>query len=291
MAPEHAEEAVTEALADAGLEVQEVIVAPPGAEASDGALPDAGEVWLRAYVATEARDAALAALGAVIEAWGPSLRALAPAPLERAAWSSWFEPVQVGAIRLARAPEPGDGATITPPTAEGAHVVWLRPGMGFGAGEHPTTRCALEVLQRLALGGLEVLDVGCGTGVLGLAALRLGAARAVGLDIEPDARRAAREHAALNGLPLEVPDAPLEAHEASYAVVVANILLPVLTALAPALMARVAPGGHLVLSGVRTADLPRLFMVYPGWGEQTRAEEDGWCAVVLGREDRGAPAA
>jgi len=282
IAPEHAEDAVTEALADAGLEVQEVIVAPPGAEASDGSLPDAGEVWLRAYVATEARDAALEAVRAVVAAWGPSLRLLSPTPLERAAWSSWFEPVVVGAVRAAQAPET-DPAPPDGPPADGEHVVWLRPGMGFGAGEHPTTRCSLMALQRLPLAGARVLDVGCGTGVLGLATLRLGAAAAVALDVETDARRAAREHAALNALPLEVRDEPLEAHDATYTVVVANILLPVLTALAPALMARVAPGGPLVLSGVRTADLPRLFMLYPGWGEHARTEEDGWCAVVLGR--------
>lgn len=282
MAPEHDEEAVTEALADAGLEVQEVIVAPPEASTTDGSLPEAGEVWLRAYVATESRDVALEAVRAVVQAWGPSLRALAPAPLERAAWASWFEPVVVGAVRLAQAPETNP-APDGHPASEGEHVVWLRPGMGFGAGEHPTTRCSLAALQQLTLAGARVLDVGCGTGVLGLATLRLGAARAVALDVEPDARRAAREHAVLNALPLEVRDEPLEAHEAMYTVVVANILLPVLTALAPALMARVAPGGHLVLSGVRTADLARLFVVYPGWGERTRAEEDGWCAVVLGR--------
>jgi ribosomal protein L11 methylase PrmA len=136
VAPEHDEEAVTEALADAGLEVQEVIVAPPEASTTDGSLPEAGEVWLRAYVATESRDVALEAVRAVVQAWGPSLRALAPAPLERAAWASWFEPVVVGAVRLAQAPETNP-APDGHPASEGEHVVWLRPGMGFGAGEHP----------------------------------------------------------------------------------------------------------------------------------------------------------
>jgi len=131
----------------------------------------------------------------------------------RAAWASWFEPVVVGAVRLAQAPETNP-APDGHPASEGEHVVWLRPGMGFGAGEHPTTRCTLAALQQLTLAGARVLDVGCGTGVLGLATLRLGAARAVALDVEPDARRAAREHAVLNALPLEVRDEPLEAHEA-----------------------------------------------------------------------------
>lgn len=287
-APEPDEEALTEALAEAGLEVQEVVTAPRDEGPSDGFLPGVGEVWLRSYVAADAREEALATLREVAEVWGGSVRVLEPAALERTAWSSWFEPVVVGAVRLAQRPDTTDESDTTDePEARGEpgdpHVVWLRPGMGFGAGEHPTTRCTLAVLQRLPLTGARVLDVGCGTGVLGLATLRLGAAAAVALDVEADARRAAREHAALNVLPLEVRDEPLEAHDAMYTVVVANILLPVLTALAPALMARVAPGGHLVLSGVRTTDLPRLFMVYPGWGEHTRTEEDGWCAVVLGR--------
>jgi ribosomal protein L11 methyltransferase len=287
-APEPDEEALTEALAEAGLEVQEVITAPSDVDVTGDALPAAGEVWLRSYVATEAREDALATLRAVVDAWGASVRLLEPAALERAAWSSWFEPVVVGAVRLAQPPDSSATDTSGEPSDArgepgGEHVVWLRPGMGFGAGEHPTTRCTLAVLQRLALTGARVLDVGCGTGVLGLATLRLGAAGAVALDVEPDARRAAREHATLNELPLDVRDEPLETHDATYTVVVANILLPVLTALAPALMSRVAPGGHLVLSGVRTADLARLFVEYPGWGERERAEEDGWCAVVLAR--------
>lgn len=135
------------------------------------------------------------------------------------------------------------------------NVVELDPGGGFGSGGHPTTRLLLHELARRVTGGERVLDVGCGSGVLGLAALRLGASGAVGVDIEAAAIEATRRNAVLNGLDrrLDARLMPLAAVEGRYDVIVANIGSTVLVDLGPDLVARLAPGGWLAVSGIAPA--------------------------------------
>src|SRR3546814_454103 len=131
--------------------------------------------------------------------------------------------------------------------APDAAVVRLDPGLAFGSGTHPTTSLCLQWLDALAargeLQGREVLDFGCGSGILALAALKLGAARAVGIDNDPQALLATRDNADRNGvgdaLAAFLPD---DEAPATYPVVVANILASALDALADTLAARVAPG-------------------------------------------------
>jgi len=134
------------------------------------------------------------------------------------------------------------------PDAAAVNVV-LDPGVAFGTGSHPTTRLCLAWLADHVAGDQQVLDYGCGSGILAIAAMKLGAAKAVGVDIDPQAVLAAARNAELNGVAADFvsPDALAPGE---FDIVVANILAHPLRALAPLLAARVRRGGWLVLSGV-----------------------------------------
>jgi ribosomal protein L11 methyltransferase len=135
------------------------------------------------------------------------------------------------------------------------NMVEFDPGGGFGTGQHPSTRLLLEELAARITGGERVLDVGCGSGVLGLCALRLGASSAVEVDIEASAIEATRRNAALNGFEqrAEVRLEPLGAIKGAFDVVVANIGWATLVELAPELVERVSPSGWLAVSGIAPA--------------------------------------
>jgi ribosomal protein L11 methyltransferase len=137
--------------------------------------------------------------------------------------------------------------------ADGEVAITLDPGMAFGTGLHPTTRGCLELLQKVSPMPATVLDVGCGSGILALAALRLGATRAVGIDTDPLAVEAARTNAERNDLAdrLEVRHGtlPATAHD-GYPLVLANLVAAVLIDLATRLRAHLAPGGTLLARGI-----------------------------------------
>ena len=139
------------------------------------------------------------------------------------------------------------------PLAEGEVAITLDPGMAFGTGLHPTTRGCLALLQELDPMAASVLDVGCGSGILALAALRLGAGRALAVDTDPMAVTAARQNAARNGLEdrLEVREGTLPATaELRYPLVLANLVAAVLVDLTPRLAAHLARPGTLLASGI-----------------------------------------
>jgi ribosomal protein L11 methyltransferase len=163
----------------------------------------------------------------------------------------------------------------------------LDPGGGFGTGRHPTTQLLLQQLAARIAGGERVLDVGCGSGVLGLGALRLGAGSVVAADIDQVAVEAARRNAALNGLEghLEATAAPLDEIAGTFDVIVANIGWAALVDLAPQLTGHLAPSGWLAVSGISpahcslvTASLRPLEVV-----EQRRCDE--WSSLVLARTE------
>lgn len=140
----------------------------------------------------------------------------------------------------------------------------LDPGMAFGTGSHPTTRLCLEWLERNVSAGDTVLDYGCGSGILAIAAARLGAAHVAGVDIDPQAVEAAKANAERNGVTALFADsaAPVAGE---YDVVVANILSNPLRVLAPAICAHVRAGGRLALSGILREQADEIVAIYAPW--------------------------
>jgi ribosomal protein L11 methyltransferase len=158
----------------------------------------------------------------------------------------------------------------------GALNLLLDPGLAFGTGSHPTTRMCLRWLDAELQPGQTVIDYGCGSGIIAIAAARLGASRVTGVDIDPLALEASRYNAQRNGvtvtfLPAEAP-APAPAH-----VVLANILAGPLKALAPLLAQLTRPAGQLVLSGVLQAQATDVAQAYLPWFDLSVGEaEEGW---------------
>jgi ribosomal protein L11 methyltransferase len=161
----------------------------------------------------------------------------------------------------------------------GAINIALDPGLAFGTGSHPTTRLCLQWLERHVRPGLCVLDYGCGSGILAIGAMKLGARAAVGVDVDPVAVAAARENAARNGVAARFigTDSPLVLVAD---LVVANILANPLKVLAPVLAAHCRPGGRIALAGILAPQTDALAAAYAPWFDVTRfADDDGWVCL------------
>jgi ribosomal protein L11 methyltransferase len=163
-------------------------------------------------------------------------------------------------------------------------IVRLDPGLAFGSGTHPTTSLCLQWLDALAARGElqgAVLDFGCGSGILALAALKLGAAAAVGVDNDPQALLASRDNAVRNGVgDVLATYAPHDAPAAAYPVVVANILAAALDALAETLAARTAPSGRIALSGILDGQQDALLRRYATWFDALQVAHEGdWVRI------------
>jgi ribosomal protein L11 methyltransferase len=215
----------------------------------------------------------------------------AEAPVEVAeedwsvAWRKHHRPLRVGPRSWVQ--PPWEDA----PAGPGETRVLIDPGMAFGTGSHPTTALCLERVDELlaATPGGDVLDVGTGSGVIALLAVKLGAGRVCGTENDPVALEAARRGAELNGIGPErirwaLAD-PDELPEAPYQIVVANILLNTLVELAPAIARKVARGGRLVLSGLLPGQAEEAEAAYAAQGlaPAARAGRDGWVRVELSR--------
>lgn len=158
----------------------------------------------------------------------------------------------------------------------------LDPGLAFGTGTHPTTALCLEWLDGQTLDNCSVLDFGCGSGILAIAALLLGAPQAVGTDIDPQALEASRDNASRNGidparfpvyLPADLPQQPAD-------VVVANILAGPLVSLAPQITALVKDGGRLALSGILAEQAEEVRAAYArAFDLDPTATKDGWVRI------------
>lgn len=154
--------------------------------------------------------------------------------------------------------------------------IQLDPGLAFGTGTHPTTRLCLRWLDAHLGGGEALLDYGCGSGILAIAAAKLGAARIDGTDIDTQAIQASRDNAALNGVAAHfcLPD---ELAPGRYDVVVANILTGPLKVMAPRLADRVRAGGRLLLSGILAEQADDVMAIYDAWfAFDPPAIDEGW---------------
>ena len=177
-------------------------------------------------------------------------------------------------------------------------VIRLDPGLAFGTGTHPTTRMCLRWLARRGTepGSADlarVLDYGCGSGILAIAAALVGAARIDAVDIDPAAVQSTRDNAQRNGVAPHrlVPGLPAQA-EGEYGVVLANILATPLKLLAPLLAAHVAPGGWLVLAGILARQADDIAAAYaPGLRVQVTDEEEGWVLMCARRPEPAAAVA
>ncbi|TND56966.1 50S ribosomal protein L11 methyltransferase [Aeromonas veronii] len=190
-------------------------------------------------------------------------------------WMDHFHPMQFGE-RLWICPSWRDV-----PNPDAVNVM-LDPGLAFGTGTHPTTALCLQWLDGLDLTGKTVVDFGCGSGILGIAALKLGAARVIGIDIDPQAIQASRDNAARNGvadqIELYLPADQPQDVEAD--VVVANILAGPLRELAPLIAGHGKPGSLMALSGVLESQAPELETIYAQWFEMDpTAVKEEWCRL------------
>ncbi len=191
-------------------------------------------------------------------------------------WMSNYRPLQI-ASRLWICP-----SWCEPPDSDAINV-FLDPGLAFGTGSHPTTALCLRWLADRCTTGQTVIDYGCGSGILAIAALKLGVIRAVGVDVDPQALTASRDNAARNGVSERyLACEPTElATDAAADIVVANILAGTLIELAPELARRVKPNGLLALSGVLKDQVAEVRSRYASHFTMQVREEDDW-ALLFG---------
>jgi ribosomal protein L11 methyltransferase len=157
--------------------------------------------------------------------------------------------------------------------------------MGFGTGHHATTRLCLRALQAADLTNADVLDVGTGSGVLAIAACRLGARRATGVDNDADAIRSANDNLQLNAgagdVHFVLADLAIWLDSPRADVVTANLTGGVLERAAALILGAVRPGGTLILSGLLTPEQPAVLAAFEGARLADAFEEDGWAALIL----------
>lgn len=257
--------------ADAGTTAEHAVFGEPGADAG---------LWPRCRVSALFAEAADVprAIGAALEESGAA--SLAGASIDRVEDADWvaltqrqFAPIRAGE-RLWIVP------TWHEPPEPGAINVILDPGAAFGTGSHPTTRLCLAWLERNVRAGDAVLDYGCGSGILGIAAMKLGAGSAQGVDVDPLALRAARYNAERNAVRLEIVDAKQPLPGAAR-ITVANILANPLRMLAPILASHTRIGGSIALSGILEEQAGDVAAAYAAWARlAVEGRDSGWVLLA-----------
>jgi len=252
-------------------------------KASKASASGADAALVTLVASFENHDDARSAIAELPTTWGARLEEVV-GDAWRDEWKKHFEPFEVCPGVMVCPPW-----KETPPApSEDGRVIVLEPGRAFGTGLHETTSLVAQVLAGSKLEGATVLDVGCGSGILAFVALSLGAARAIAIDVDPDAVAVTRENAARNGLQDRVTSdvTPVDQVAGTFPVVLANIESGTLVDLAPALVARVAPGGRLVLSGILASDvapsqLPDIRHAYRALRELDVRRKGEWIAVTM----------
>ena len=254
----------------AGTENEQAIFGEPGMPAE--------QIWQQSKVIAlfGEHDEAAAAVKAAAQECGLKDLSYDSETLEDQDWvrltQSQFDPIQIS-----------ERLWITPSwhkaPAGNAVNLQLDPGLAFGTGSHPTTRLCLKWLDTQLKGGESVLDYGCGSGILTIAALKLGAGSAVGVDIDEQAIRASNDNAVQNNVQAHfyLPDG---LPQGQFDVVVANILANPLRMLGEMLAARTKQGGRIVLSGLLAEQSEELGEIYSQWFDIEPAEtEEGWARL------------
>jgi ribosomal protein L11 methyltransferase len=257
-----------------------------GADALSDALLDAGAE----SVSIESLDSSRAILSALFTEAADPARALALA-LERCGQpprmaytldalldKDWVRSsqAQFAALRIGRL---WIGASWHEPPEDAAQVVRIDPGLAFGTGSHPTTRLMLEFLDRTMRGGERVLDYGCGSGILAIAAAKLGAARVDAVDVDPRAIEVTRDNAQANAVAVSA-SVPEALAPGRYDVLVANILAQPLIELAPLFAARTERGARIALAGVLESQAAEVVAAYAAHFDMTiAAREEAWALI------------
>ena len=258
--------------ADAQTEAEQALFGEPG-------MPPPKPGWQRSRVLA-LFDSEAAATHALLVLQAQDLLAqcqvLGLAPVPDQDWvrltQSQFTPVEI-------TPEFWIVPTWHEPPPQARQVIRLDPGLAFGTGTHPTTRMCLRWIARHPPHGQRVLDYGCGSGILAIAAARFGAAAIDAVDIDPAAVQSAKDNATANGTQLHA-GLP-ELARGRYQLVLANILATPLKVLAPLLCAHVAPGGWLVLAGILERQADELKVAYAPHARLEVADcEDGWVLMT-----------
>ena len=241
---------------------------------------EAGDGW-RVFFKTHAqRQAAAAALASAL---GGQVLGVTQIDVEDEDWArrsqAALTSIRVGRITVA---PPWDVPSMAPDDI----LIVIDPSMGFGTGHHATTRLCLEMLQQVDLRGTRVIDVGTGSGVLAIAAAKLGAASVVAIDNDPDALQNARENIARNAVTIDVREGDLSVmSEGPADVVTANLTGAVLQKFADELALHVSPGGTLIVSGFSPDELPDIVRAFRLAVAQDQREGE-WAAVRLERPGR-----
>lgn len=259
--------------AHAGTEEEQAIFGEPGEQS---------EIWERSLVLAlfENAQSAQNGLQAACAALNIPVPPVQTAEIPEQDWvrltQAQFDPIRICA-RLWIVPSWHDA-----PDSSAVNLK-LDPGLAFGTGSHPTTRLCLQWLDKNLRGGEKILDYGCGSGILAIAAAKLGATHADGIDIDPQAVQASRDNAAANQVSADVnfytPDnAPAAAQQ--YDIVLANILANPLRLLGGMLAAYTRTGGKIILSGILAHQAEEICTLYSQWFDMEKPQEDeGWAGL------------